>query len=695
MMPLKLLPWVVSVLALMYLLFSLVRQPGETAEPTAAANLGQRHTASHMLPGPVIPVMIVTTRHRPALLQRLIRSIDYKVGKLIVVQGGYDTDTAAAIKAIRTEGFPLQHQQLKGPVGPAEMWNAAVGSSSDAAGWLIVDECVEFEPGALALLATAMEQQGRSVAGRQTHRTLLVPGKITAGVPLWHCFGLLRHAVDTVGLFDPNFYPASHEGFDYLIRLSRAALWLQELPDVRLKNAAGPPSWVPDTDELKVHQQRQEHGRPYFALKWGQSDTVGVFDTEGHWDQRCDAEGHCVKVKPVLFAHPFNDPSVALSYAPYDPHLRECITGIAAGKCRYDRKLVKNPKLLPQGEFEGRKYVEREEVPQREYKKFIYLLQGAKKRQSDPPLHESTNRDIIWLTYHDQSGDLYYPKSSWTQGRNKLLNEAMKRAAEMPDGGYLYYIFLDADVIVRTRTDKRLLYRNDLPLDPYDRFEAFLTDWEPAVGTVAYWWTLYDPTKLSIHHNNDAVFSAHHRETLSFGLPYVSNLDCHSWYYSQHIMNSINAMLYNTRRVQFNGMEARNEEHVALYKREMMWLRPRCFAYTSVLPTSYLRKALVADPNPAYTPGEPTKRGGVSYIVPLSYIRQHFNRSHPIVRRAIRFRRRLLVQHILNASAKASPGQFVEDRRECEPKGSDDHRCFTETCPAAMGQVCQPLAAPS
>jgi len=33
-------------------------------------------------------------------------------------------------------------------------------------------------------------------------------------------------------------------------------------------------------------------------------------------------------------------------------------------------------------------------------------------------------------------------------------------------------------------------------------------------------------------------------------------------------------------------MEARNEEHVALYKREMMWLRPRCFAYTSVLPTS-------------------------------------------------------------------------------------------------------------
>lgn len=36
-----------------------------------------------------------------------------------------------------------------------------------------------------------------------------------------------------------------------------------------------------------------------------------------------------------------------------------------APKCRYDRKLVKNPKLLPQGEFEGRKHVEREEGVQK------------------------------------------------------------------------------------------------------------------------------------------------------------------------------------------------------------------------------------------------------------------------------------------------------------------------------------------
>ena len=49
-----------------------------------------------------------------------------------------------------------------------------------------------------------------------------------------------------------------------------------------------------------------------------------------------------------------------------------------------------------------------------------------------------------------------------------------------------------------------------LPPDPYDRFETFLREWEPSVGTVAYWWTLYDPTQLSIHHNNDAVFSGAH-----------------------------------------------------------------------------------------------------------------------------------------------------------------------------------------
>lgn len=32
-----------------------------------------------------------------------------------------------------------------------------------------------------------------------------------------------------------------------------------------------------------------------------------------------------------------------------------------------------------------------------------------------------------------------------------------------PAPGYLYYIFMDGDVIVRSRQDKRLLYRLDLP----------------------------------------------------------------------------------------------------------------------------------------------------------------------------------------------------------------------------------------
>ena len=302
--------------------------------------------------------------------------------------------------------------------------------------------------------------------------------------------------------------------------------------------------------EIQYQQQRHENGRPYFALKWGHAETVGVFDMEGHWNQRCKRRV-CESATPVLYRTPFNDAKLSVTYYNADQEYRKCVYR-GPGPCRYDVSRLPRPQAVPPGSFDGIRWIPSAAKKQPDIepqKRFVYLVQGARVRVMDPPLYESEDRDVLWLTYREKGGQVWYPKSSWTQGRNRLLDAAMAKAVQMPNGGYLYYIFMDSDVILRTRKDKRLLYRDDLPENPYERFEQFLIDWEPAVGTVAYWWTLYDPTKFSIHHNNDAVFSAHHRETLSFGLPYVEDLDCRSWYYSQHIMNSINAMLYNTRRV--------------------------------------------------------------------------------------------------------------------------------------------------
>ena len=37
-------------------------------------------------------------------------------------------------------------------------------------------------------------------------------------------------------------------------------------------------------------------------------------------------------------------------------------------------------------------------------KRFVYLIQGAKVHEMDPPLHESDDRDVMWLTYKVKEG---------------------------------------------------------------------------------------------------------------------------------------------------------------------------------------------------------------------------------------------------------------------------------------------------
>eukprot|EP00667_Euglena_gracilis_P034978 EG_transcript_62804 len=84
------------------------------------------------------------------------------------------------------------------------------------------------------------------------------------------------------------------------------------------------------------------------------------------------------------------------------------------------------------------------------YKQFVWLLQ-ASTLPRNRTLHPNDQRDVIWLTFGDPSGDVYYPNSTFTQGRNRLLDEAISRAVQMPEGGYLYYIFMDGDVALEVR----------------------------------------------------------------------------------------------------------------------------------------------------------------------------------------------------------------------------------------------------
>ena len=96
-------------------------------------------------------------------------------------------------------------------------------------------------------------------------------------------------------------------------------------------------------------------------------------------------------------------------------------------------------------------------------KPFVYLIQSESEMPySDLP---DEHNDIILLTWKepsDRKGAIFYPKSTWNEGRNRLLKEALSRNAE-----YIYYIFLDGDCIVKE--DAELAQALNTPLDPARR----------------------------------------------------------------------------------------------------------------------------------------------------------------------------------------------------------------------------------
>ena len=104
-------------------------------------------------------------------------------------------------------------------------------------------------------------------------------------------------------------------------------------------------------DEYKQQQNRHERGSPYYALKWGIGETPGIYDAgNGYWNQTCTGPAHarvCTARPHVLYAHPFNDPSLPLSFWKFDPKLRECLRSGEKPPCRYNHRLLPNPALVP------------------------------------------------------------------------------------------------------------------------------------------------------------------------------------------------------------------------------------------------------------------------------------------------------------------------------------------------------------
>ena len=190
-------------------------------------------------------------------------------------------------------------------------------------------------------------------------------------------------------------------------------------------------------------------------------------------------------------------------------------------------------------------------------KKFIYLVQGSRDNILKFAHLQTKFSDLITLTY-DQDIDeseviwlrnIFYPKSTFAEGRNRQLE-----VAALTGINYLYYIFLDDDVSFEKGT--------------YTDFENLLLKYEPAVGV-----PLCDIVmkmghyikKLKIQHPTvmDQIVQAYHHRVIKekIVLPFVTRFDNLSWWYSCEINNYLILKYYRGYVMQFNNIQINNDNH--------------------------------------------------------------------------------------------------------------------------------------
>ena len=78
-------------------------------------------------------------------------------------------------------------------------------------------------------------------------------------------------------------------------------------------------------------------------------------------------------------------------------------------------------------------------------KQFLYLVQSRIRLLENHTILESDNSDYLCATFEkkvDQENFIYVPNTIWTEGRNALYEEALKRKDQ-----YEYFVFLDDDIV--------------------------------------------------------------------------------------------------------------------------------------------------------------------------------------------------------------------------------------------------------
>ena len=221
-----------------------------------------------------IPVLAIPVLNRGDLLLRCIRSIDYPVERLIIVNNGNDAGVMGVVRQIGEEKeFNLIVHKPAQNLGVAGSWNWVMQQDL-AEYWLHVGNDIQFTPGDLKLIDEGVRRHPEMVIRPANWGHSL--------------FAIRPRCLETAGYFDANFFPAYLEDCDHMRRIN-----LLGLPWADIGKAADEteqcqavhgeaPSWGSSTiyadrklreKNLKTHRNNFE----YYKLKWGGPPGEEVF----------------------------------------------------------------------------------------------------------------------------------------------------------------------------------------------------------------------------------------------------------------------------------------------------------------------------------------------------------------------------------------------------------------------------------
>lgn len=206
-----------------------------------------------------IPVLICPCISRFDLLERMLRSIDYPIDKIVIIDNSCN-DYRVPEDLTR---LPVHYIRPIINIGYGGGINAAMSQTPDAPWWLFLNADVFFGRGALAKFDAAM----RDATGPTFVHSLTVNA--------FACGALNRPLVERVGLFDEwTFFPAYYEDNDYAYRMrmhgiNRTVLSLdvfhghEQGPESGSLTIRSSPEYRQANDRTFVENQRR------YIEKWG------------------------------------------------------------------------------------------------------------------------------------------------------------------------------------------------------------------------------------------------------------------------------------------------------------------------------------------------------------------------------------------------------------------------------------------